>query len=84
MANYNKKNRGPDVVNTGVGQAELAELQREIFLAASDALRQAREERNVNASLITACHALVRDAGMRPDAEGIGSTDNSEASEAVL
>lgn len=67
-------NRFNDVVNTKVGQDELAALQCELFAAAREALAAAREEGKIPSSLITSCHQIVKDSGMRPDTEGLGDT----------
>lgn len=68
-----------DVVNPRVSQDELAALQAELFAAAREALASARSEGKIPSSLITSCHQIVRDAGMRPDTEGIaGSEDEFE------
>lgn len=67
-----RRNDPPVVVNTEVGQAELAALQTELFAAAREALAAARAEGKIPASLITSCHQIVKDSGLRPDVEGRG------------
>jgi hypothetical protein len=65
-----------DVVNTRVSQDELSLLQAELFAAAREALAAARSEGKIPSSLITSCHQIVRDAGMKPDVEGLASGDD--------
>lgn len=66
-----------EVINTHVGQDELAALQCELFAAAREALASARESGTIPASLITSCHMIVKDAGMKPDTAGVGQDDDA-------
>lgn len=77
-----KRKYNGEVVNTSVTQDELAALQTELFAAAREALAAARAEGNIPSSLLTSCHNLIKDAGMRPDTEGVGDGDD-EAAEAA-
>lgn len=71
-------NRFNEVVNTKVGQDELAMLQCELFAAAREALAAAREEGKIPSSLITSCHQIVKDSGMRADVEGLGDSPEAQ------
>lgn len=68
-----------DVINTKVGQDELMELQCELFAAAREALSAARTEGKIPSSLLTSCHQIIRDSGLRPDAEGRGDDEEFAA-----
>lgn len=68
-----------DVVNTQVGQAELIQLQVELFAAAKEALGAARESGAIPASLLTSCHQIIKDSGLVADAQGsVGDTEEEK------